>query len=289
MTPIAFLIDMDGVIYRESELIPGAKDFIDLLLVRNIPFTFVTNNSQRSRRDIMHKLHRMGIEVSEKHIFTCAMATARFLSRQKLKKTAYVIGEGGLLNALHQNGFAFDDVNPDYVIVGEGKSFTMNMVEHAANLILKGAKLIATNMDPNCPTEKGTRPGCGATTSMLELTTGKTAFSVGKPSPIILAEAIKDMGALGCDIHMVGDTMSTDILGAVQSQIKSILVLSGGTKIEDIDQFSYAPTYILDSVADIISIPEMSLECLKRERPSVKKRRTSEVPEEGQSKAVQSA
>src|SRR6478736_1643053 len=158
-----FLIDMDGVLYRGSEMIRGADGFIRELRSRNIPFRFLTNNSQRTRRDVVAKLARMGIDVEDEHIFTCAMATARFLSQQKPRGTAFVIGEGGLLTALHQNGYAVVDHDPDYVVVGEGRAYNLELVEAAVRMIVRGAKLIATNYDPNCPTQNGSlRPGCGA-------------------------------------------------------------------------------------------------------------------------------
>ena len=162
-----FLIDMDGVIYRGGQLIPGAAEFIAQLQHRGTPFTFLTNNSQRTRRDVATRLERMGIDVDEQHVFTCAMATARFLAQQLPEGTAYVIGEGGLLQALHQNGYSIVDHDPDYVVVGEGRVLTFEMLEAATRMILGGAKLIATNIDPNCPTQHGTRPGCGAIVAML--------------------------------------------------------------------------------------------------------------------------
>ena len=145
-----FLIDMDGVIYRGSELIPGADTFVNRLLRHDIPFVFLTNNSQRTRRDVVTKLRRLGIIVGDQHVFTCAMATARFLAQQKPHGTAFVIGEGGLLTALHQNGYSVVDHSPDYVVVGEGRTLTLEMLETAVQMILQGARLIATNPDPNC-------------------------------------------------------------------------------------------------------------------------------------------
>src|ERR1700724_681615 len=155
-----YLIDMDGVIYRDSELIPGAERFVRELRSQNIPFLFLTNNSQRTRRDVVTRLTRLGMDVEEEHVFTCAMATARFLAQQKPKGTAFVIGEGGLLTALHSNGYAIVDRDPDYVVVGEGRTINFEMVEGALGMILGGAKLLATNLDPNCPTQSGLRPGC---------------------------------------------------------------------------------------------------------------------------------
>lgn len=246
------LIDMDGVIYRSSQLIPGADRFIETLLESNIPFLFLTNNSQRTRCDVATKLRRMGIDVEDSHVFTCAMATARFLAEQKPHGTAYVIGEGGLTQALHMNGYAIVDHDPDYVVVGEGRTFTFEMMEQAVNLVLGGAKLIATNLDPNCPTSKGTRPGCGATVAMIEAATGRQAFSLGKPSPVMMRAARNELGLRTGQTTMIGDTMETDIIGGVQMGYRTVLVLSGGTKREDLEKFAYRPDIVVDSVADLI-------------------------------------
>src|SRR5437773_6586515 len=154
---LGYLIDMDGVIYRGNQLIPGAERFIQELKTHDIPFLFLTNNSQRTRRDVATRLERLGIDVGEEHVFTCAMATARFLAQQKPGGTAFVIGEGGLLTALHNNGYSVVDRDPDYVVVGEGRSLNFEMVEAALGMVLGGAKLVATNLDPNCPTQAGTR------------------------------------------------------------------------------------------------------------------------------------
>jgi len=248
-----FLIDMDGVIYRGSELIPGADRFIGSLMEQQIPFMFLTNNSQRTRRDVATKLSRMGIDVGEEHIFTCAMATARFLAHQKPNGTAYVIGEGGLLHALHRNGYSIVDHDPDYVVVGEGRSINFEMIETAVRMVEKGAKLIATNLDPNCPTQYGLRPGCGAIVAMIESATGKKAFSVGKPSPIMMRAARKELNLTAAETTMIGDTMETDILGGVEMGYRTVLVLSGGTEISDLSDYDYQPDVIVDSIADLCS------------------------------------
>jgi len=246
-----FLLDMDGVIYRGSQLIPGAKSFIQRLRETETRFLFLTNNSQRTRRDVAMKLCRMGIEATERDIFTCSMATARFVAHQKPGGSAYVIGEGGLLNALHLNGYSVVEDNPDFVIVGEGRTMTFEMIEKAVRLVASGARLIATNLDPNCPTEAGIRPGCGAIAAMIESATGKKAFSVGKPSPIMMRAARKQLGLTSEETVMVGDTMETDILGGVGLGYRTILVMSGGTSREDLQDFAYSPDLVLDSVADI--------------------------------------
>jgi NagD protein len=243
-----YLIDMDGVIYRGTQLIPGAQRFIQELRAADIPFLFLTNNSQRTRRDVATRLERMGIEIEEEHVFTCAMATARFLARQKPGGTAFVIGEGGLLTALHSNGYAIVDRDPDYVVVGEGRTLNFEMAEAALGMIMGGAKLVATNMDPNCPTHSGTRPGCGAIVALLEAASGVKAFSVGKPSPVMLRAARKELGLTTDQTIVIGDTMDTDILGGVQLGFKTILVLSGGTRREDLARFAYRPDMVADSI-----------------------------------------
>jgi NagD protein len=251
-----YLIDMDGVLYRGTELIPGADYFVQQLRERDIPFRFLTNNSQRTRRDIVAKVARLGIEVTEEHVFTCAMATARFLAQQKPGGTAFVIGEGGLLTALHENGYAVVDHDPDYVVVGEGRTFNLELVEVAVRLILGGAKLIATNLDPNCPTQNGVRPGCGAMVAMLEIATGVKAFSVGKPSPIMMRAARKELGLTTDETTMIGDTMETDILGGVQLGFHTVLVLSGGTNQEDLQHYAYRPDIVVESLAEFSKLLE---------------------------------
>jgi NagD protein len=209
----------------------------------------LTNNSQRTRRDVATKLLRLGIEVEEEHVFTCAMATARFLARQKRNGTAFVIGEGGLLTALHSNGYAIVDKDPDYVVVGEGRTLNFEMVEAALGMIRGGAKLVATNLDPHCPTQAGSRPGCGAVVAMLEAAAEVKAFSVGKPSPVMLRAARKELGLTTDQTIVIGDTMETDILGGVQLGFKTILVLSGGTRREDLVRYTYRPDMVVDSIA----------------------------------------
>lgn len=246
-----FLIDMDGVIYRGHEMIPGAVEFVRTLRTHDIPFLFLTNNSQRTRRDMVAKLSRMGFDVEERHIFTCGMATARFVAAQRPGGTAYVIGEGGLLNALHEHGYAIVDHDPDYVIVGEGRMLNYEIVETAVNLIKRGAKLIATNLDTTCPTPYGIRPGCGAIVAMLEEATGMKAFSVGKPNPIMIRAARKTLDLRARQTTIIGDTMDTDILGGIHMGYRTVLVLSGRTSIECLARYAYRPDIVVDSIADL--------------------------------------
>lgn len=248
---LGYLIDMDGVIYRGSHVIPGAQQFIADLLQHAIPFRFLTNNSQRSRRDVATKLQRMGFAVEAEHVFTCAMATARFLAQQKPRGTAFVIGESGLVTALHENGYAIVDRDPDYVVVGEGRTLNFEMVEGALRMILSGAKLIATNLDPTCPTEHGPRPGCGAVVALLEAAAGVRAFSVGKPSPAMLRAARKEIGLTTDQTIVVGDTMETDILGGTQLGFHTVLVLSGGTRAEDLPRYPYQPDVVVQSIGEL--------------------------------------
>ncbi len=246
-----YLIDMDGVIYHGHQLIPGADRFIRELLAADVPFLFLTNNSQRTRRDVATRLNRMGIEIEERHVFTCAMATARYLAQQKPNGTAYVIGEGGLLTALHNNGYSIVDRDPDYVIVGEGRTLTFEMTEAALGMIRGGAKLIATNLDPNCPTPTGMRPGCGAVVALLEAASGLKAFSVGKPSPVMMRGARKELGLSAEETIIIGDTMETDIVGGVQLGYHTVLMLTGSTKRGDLMRYAYQPDLVFDSIADI--------------------------------------
>ncbi|MCL6502143.1 MAG: HAD-IIA family hydrolase [Pirellulales bacterium] len=251
-----YLIDMDGVLYCGERAVPGAPAFIRELRTLRLPFCVLTNNSQRTRRDVAARLGRLGIEIDEEHVFTCAMATARFLARQKPGGTAFVIGEGGLLTALHQNGYTIVDRDPDYVVVGEGRTFNMELIEAAVRMIMRGAKLIATNLDPNCPTAHGIRPGCGAITAMLEAASGVRAFSVGKPSPIMMRAARKELGLRTEETAVIGDTMETDILGGVQLGYHTILVLSGSTRQHHLARYAYAPDRVAESVADLAAALE---------------------------------
>jgi NagD protein len=270
---LGYLIDMDGVIYRGHELIPGADRFIQELRSEKVPFLFLTNNSQRARRDIATRLQRLGMEVEEEHVYTCAMATARFLAQQKPGGTAYVIGEGGLLTALDGHGFSIVDHDPDYVVVGEGRTFSFEMAEAALNMINNGAKLVATNLDPNCPTQDGSRPGCGALVAMLESASGIKAFSVGKPSPVMMRAARKELGLMTDQTVMIGDTMDTDMLGAVQLGFRSVLVLSGTTRESDLPRYAFRPDLVVDSIADL-----RHSELLARFSPAAPAREVERVP-----------
>lgn len=246
-----FLIDMDGVIYSGSDLIPGADKFISALQERKIPFLFLTNNSQRTPRDVVNKLAGLGIDVSEKNIFSSAMATGRFLARMKPHGTAYVLGEGGLLSSLHENGYSLVMQDPDFVVVGEGRNFTLEMVNHAVDMILDGAKLIATNLDPSPKKHGWTNLGIKAIVAMLEEATGVKAFSVGKPSPVMMRTARKELGLDTAETTMIGDTMDTDILGGIQVGYSTILTLSGVSKEESLKNYAFSPDLIVNRIEEL--------------------------------------
>jgi NagD protein len=245
------LIDMDGVVYGGDTMIPGADIFVSKLLKENIPFMFMTNNSQRTRLEAVRKLARLGIHVTENHIYTSAMATAKFVASQMPKGTAYVLGEGGLLTSLHENGITLVNTDPDVVVLGEGRNFTLEMVQRAVDMILNGAKFVTTNRDPS-PKKKGwDNLGIAATTAMIEEATGIKAFVVGKPGPVMMRAARKALGLETAETTVIGDTMDTDIRGGVQMGYKTILVLSGITKREHLIRYAYKPDIVVDSVNDI--------------------------------------
>ncbi|NOT75834.1 MAG: HAD-IIA family hydrolase [Cyclobacteriaceae bacterium] len=245
------LIDMDGVVYGGDLMIPGADVFIKSLVTANIPFSFMTNNSQRTRLEAVRKLHKLGMDVTEKHIYTSAMATGKFLSTQIPNGTAYVLGEGGLLTSLHENGITLIDTDPDFVVLGEGRNFTLEMVQRAVDMILAGAKFITTNRDPS-PKKKGwANLGIAATTAMIEEATGIEAFVIGKPSPVMMRYARKSLGLEAAETTIIGDTMETDIRGGVQMGYKTILVLSGITKKDHLSRYAFKPDMVVESVSEI--------------------------------------
>jgi NagD protein len=250
-----YLIDMDGVIYRGSEAIPGAAEFIRHLQDERIPYLFLTNNSSYTGLDVVVKLRKFGIDTSVEHVYTSALATAQFVRTQRPNGTAYVIGEGGLLNALNDVNYAISRESPDYVIVGEGRVLNYEMVEAAHRMIAQGAQLISTNGDTWCPTDAGPRPGCGAIVALLEAATGRKAYHVGKPNPFMMRAARKEIGLRTDEVIMVGDTMETDIRGASDLGFQSILVLTGSSTRESLREFPFSPSRVVESIADLV--PEM--------------------------------
>jgi NagD protein len=251
-----YLIDMDGVIYRENQLIPGVTEFIQALTVSGAPFLFLTNNSAPTPADLAVRLNHLGIGgLSARHFYTSAMNTADFLSETDPGCTVFVIGEGGLLAALHEHKIASDSIRPRYVVVGEGTT-TMDRLTKAHECIERGARLLATNPDNWCPVSSDkTRPGAGATAAFLEASTGRRTYYLGKPNGYMFHRAKRKLVelALGTpeQVVMIGDTMETDIRGAFEAGMLSYLVLSGSTQFEDVADYVYQPTRILQSVADL--------------------------------------
>ena len=247
---------MDGVIYRENNLIPGAADFIQTLLTTGTPFLFLTNNSAPTPEDLAVRLKHLGIdELSARHFYTSALNTADFLSETDPGCTAFIIGESGLQTALHERRIPNDAIKPRYVVVGEGAT-TMERLTKAHECIEKGARLIATNPDNWCPVSSDkTRPGAGSTTSFLEASTGRRAYFLGKPNGYMFHRARRKLSELALSepdqVVMIGDTMETDIRGAVESGMQSFLVLSGSTQLDAMGDYVYQPTRILESVADL--------------------------------------
>jgi len=248
-----FIIDMDGVIYHGKQLIPGVSDFIALLEREKKKFLFLTNGSERSPRELQQKLDRLGVRVGENHFYTSALATAAFLKSQQPGGSVFVIGESGLINALYDAGFTMNDVNPDYVVVGESKAYTYDKITHAIRLVLKGAKLIGTNPDLTGPTDQGLVPATGAWMAPIELSTGSRAYYVGKPNPLIMRHALKKLDCRREEAVIVGDRMDTDIIAGIESEIETVLVLSGVTAESDLKRFAYRPGHVIKNVGVIVA------------------------------------
>jgi NagD protein len=252
MNKKAFICDMDGVIYHGNRLLDGVTGFVNWLVQEEKKFVFLTNSSERSPYELCQKLKRLGLEVPKDNFYTSALATASFLKGQCPGGSAYVIGEAGLTNALYDAGFSMNDVNPDYVIVGECRSYNIEKIERAVKLVLKGAKLIGTNPDLTGPTEKGIVPATRALISPIELATGTQAYFIGKPNPLMLRQARKMMDCRSEETVIIGDRMDTDIVAGIESGIDAVLVLSGVTTDETMAKFPYKPTYVFAGVGDII-------------------------------------
>lgn len=248
-----YICDMDGVIYHGNRLLSGVKEFVNWLYKENKSFLFLTNSSERSPKELQQKMARMGLEVDESHFYTSALATAKFVQSQAPNCSAYVIGAPGLINALYDVGITINDVNPDYVVVGETTSYNYNMLVKAVTLINKGARLIATNSDLTGPSEVGVIPACRALVAPIELATGTKAYFVGKPNPLMMRTGLRLLDVHSEESAMIGDRMDTDIVAGMESGLMTALVLSGVSNMENIREFSYRPSIILSGVGEIPS------------------------------------
>lgn len=247
----SYLLDMDGVLVRGSEPIPGAQQFIERLIAAEAKFAILTNNPMRTPRDLQHRLANMGLQVPAERLFTSAMATAQFLNKQMPGGSAYVIGESGLTQALHDVGYVLTDHKPDYVVLGETTNYNFEFISMAVRMVAAGARFIATNPDPSGPSEKGLVPACGAMAALIESATGIKPYFIGKPNPLMMRSALRFLGAHSEETVMVGDRMDTDVVAGVESGLEAILVLSGVTTESEVTLFPYRPTRIVPSVAEI--------------------------------------
>jgi len=247
-----FICDMDGVLYHGNNVLPGAKKFVDWLRKEKKEFLFLTNSSERSPIELSQKLARLGIEVAAEHFYTSALATASFVAWQSPGCSAYVIGEAGLINAIYDAGLSMNDVSPEYVIVGETRSYSFEKIEKAVQLVHRGAKLIGTNPDKTGPTEKGIMPATGALIAPIEIASGREAYFIGKPNPLMMRSALKRLGTDVKDTVIIGDRMDTDIVAGTESEIDTVLVLTGVTLKERINDFSYRPRYVLNNVGEVL-------------------------------------
>lgn len=252
--PKAVLMDMDGVLIRGSQVIPGAVDFIERLKRDAVPFMVLTNNSRFTPRDLHARLMSIGLDIPEKNIFTSALATARFLDTQRPQSTAYVMGEAGLTTALHEIGYVMTEHNPEYVVLGETLSYSYSQLTRASQLIMAGSRFIATNPDPNGPTDRGIVPACGAVAALITEATGVKAYFVGKPNPLMMRAALRQIGAHSEETVMIGDRMDTDMVAGIESGLETILVLTGVTTADMVDRFPYRPHRVAESIAELIDM-----------------------------------
>lgn len=249
--PKSYFLDMDGVIVRGNDIVPGADAFIARLRRRQIKFMILTNNPKYTTADLAHRLQRMGLDLRAENLHTSALATAAFLKTQYPNGTAYVLGESALTEALHEVGYVLTDHKPDYVVVGETEAYSYGGITQAARFIAAGARFIATNPDPNGPGVGGLVPACGAIAALLEAASGVSPYFIGKPNPLMMRTALRALGEHSENAIMVGDRMDTDVRTGIESGMDTILVLSGLTTREMVGRFPYAPTRIVESVADL--------------------------------------
>lgn len=247
-----YLMDMDGVLVHEEHIIPGADAFLSELQEAGTPFIVLTNNSIRTPRDLRARLLRSGLDIPEESIWTSALATATFLKNQRPHGSAYVVGESGLTTALHEIGYVLTDNDPDYVVLGETRTYSFEAITTAIRLVERGARFIATNPDATGPSREGSLPATGSVAALITRATGREPYYVGKPNPLMMRSALRAIGAHSENTLMIGDRMDTDVVSGLEAGLQTILVLSGISTRETIETFPYRPTLVLESVADLI-------------------------------------
>jgi NagD protein len=250
----SWLTDMDGVLVHEEAAIPGAAEFLARLQERGRKFLVLTNNSIFTPRDLRARLLASGLDVPEKAIWTSALATAQFLADQRAHGSAYVIGEAGLTTALHEVGYVLTQRNPDYVVLGETRTYSFEAITSAIRLIEKGARFIATNPDVTGPSPEGPLPATGSVAAMVTKATGVAPYFIGKPNPLMMRSALNRVGAHSETTVMVGDRMDTDIVSGLEAGLRSVLVLTGSTRPDQVDRFPYRPSRVVQSVADLVDL-----------------------------------
>lgn len=249
-----WLTDMDGVLVHEEHALPGAAEFVARLREKQIPFQILTNNSIYTPRDLAARLHTSGIEVEESAIWTSALATASFLADQVPGGSAYVIGEAGLTTALYEQGYILTSSAPDYVVLGETRTYSFSAITRAIRLISDGARFIATNPDVTGPSIEGPLPATGAVAAMITAATGRTPYFVGKPNPVMIRTALNRINAHSEATAMVGDRMDTDVVAGMEAGLRTYLVLTGSTAADEVESFPYRPTAVVDGIKDLVEL-----------------------------------
>jgi NagD protein len=247
-----WLMDMDGVLVHEGQPVPGAAEFIGRLSAAGRPFLVLTNNSIYTPRDLSARLRRVGLEVRPESIWTSALATARFLEDQRPDGTAYVIGEAGLTTAMHEVGYVLTDADPDYVVLGETRTYSFEAITRAIRLINDGARFIATNPDPTGPSHEGALPATGAVAALISKATGADPYFIGKPNPLMMRSALNAVDGHSESTTMVGDRMDTDVIAGLEAGMETVLVLTGVTRPDEVARFPYLPSRVVNSIADLI-------------------------------------
>ncbi|MEU3756342.1 HAD-IIA family hydrolase [Streptomyces olivoreticuli] len=250
----SWLTDMDGVLMHEGIPVPGADAFIKRLRESGKPFLVLTNNSMYTPRDLHARLERIGLDVPVENIWTSALATAKFLDDQRPGGTAYVIGEAGLTTALHDIGYVLTDAEPDYVVLGETRTYSFEALTKAIRLINAGARFIATNPDETGPSAEGALPATGSVAALITKATGREPYFVGKPNPLMMRAGLNAIGAHSETSAMIGDRMDTDVLAGLEAGMKTFLVLTGLTRPEDVDHHPFRPSRVVDSIADLVDL-----------------------------------